>query len=626
MPGHDEGAGSDTEKEESDEDDDDGEAVPADSDDDDDDDDDEGESVVPNTWYKMYSQTTTGGSTNVDEDPVLRMVYPPNKPDFAGPKPGPSNKSRSYPRQTPLDCFQLFWSEAVLAEFCTATNAYAKLFMTSRWRKDMDVKEFKGFLAIILSFGIVKYPAREDAWCGPHSSRFVSSIMSCTRFKAISAAWHWEDYSALVPEEPLLDRSKRARAASAAKKKGNAFWPVKSLIQRLCAAFKSMWNLHQYNDVDEQSIGFKGRHIYRCFNPSKPDKYHFKLYSLNDGQYKYQYDCYLYDGSQTPIEEGQTASSMPIYVLIYKGKEFDRKNYIFVTDNWYTSFAVLVDGLRRGIHHIGTVKMNRKNNPIQFMFGKQARGASPRIRGDCLVSTTIVGNVGNVFCTAWQDKKAVHILSTYNAGQGHCNRMIKTAGKWASTELRRPDIVADYNFGMGGTDGMDQMISYINPRIKSAAWPNRIFLHMLMVSVCNAHIIYYWLHKKGKVAPKVPGGRNTDMRYGIAQFVSELTEQLASASLAEVDAAKRDRETDDVGGHVAEQVFNPEEGTRDKKQNKFLRGLCHECKVKVPTYCPACGKYFCINKSAANPQTCWTKHHHPVETSPKPKSGRFGKQ
>ena len=80
----------------------------------------------------------------------------------------------------------------------------------------MDVKEFKGFLAIILSFGIVKYPAREDAWHGPHSSRFVSSIMSCARFKAISAAWHWEDYSALVPEEPLLDRSKRARAASTA--------------------------------------------------------------------------------------------------------------------------------------------------------------------------------------------------------------------------------------------------------------------------------------------------------------------------------------------------------------------------------------------------------------------------
>ena len=221
-------------------------------------------------------------------------------------------------------------------------------------------------------------------------------------------------------------------------------------------------------------------------------------------------------------------------------------NYIFVTDNWYTSFAMLVDGLRREIHHIGTVRMNRKNNPIQFMFGK--RGASPRIRGDCLVSTTMVANVGNVFCTAWQDKKAVHILSTYNAGQGHCNRMIKTAGKWASTELRRPDIVADYNFGMGGTDGMDQMISYINPRIKSAAWPNRIFLHMLMVSVCNAHIIYYWPHKKGKVAPKVPGDPMTDMRYGIATFVSELTEQLASASLAEVDAAKRDTETDDVGG------------------------------------------------------------------------------
>ena len=115
---------------------------------------------------------------------------------------------------------------------------------------------------------------------------------------------------------------------------------------------------------------------------------------------------------------------MPIYVLIYKGKEFDRKNYIFVTDNWYTSFAMLVDGLRRGIHHIGTVRMNRKNNPIQFMFSKQARGASPRIRGDCLVSTSMVANVGNVFCTAWQDKKKKKYIGLKDVNIGYSQSVL----------------------------------------------------------------------------------------------------------------------------------------------------------------------------------------------------------
>jgi len=619
MPEREEEAGSETEKDDSDEDDDNGlpELIGDDSDDDHDHDDDDDDDT--GTWRKLYSQKATGRpDIHIEGSSGIR-----NKPNFTGPKPGPSNQSRKYARKTPLNCLQLFWSEAILACFVVATNAYAKLFMSVRWRKDIDVNEFKGFLAIILFFGIIKYPSREDAWKSQYSSPFVSNIMTYDRFKAISAAWHWENYGDLVPEgEP--NRPNRVRAAAKAKKKGDAFWPVKSLVVRLNAAFRLMWNPHQRVDLDEQSIGFKGRHAYRCYNPSKPDKYHFKMFAVNDSETKYQYCCYLYEGSQSPIVQGQTATSMPIYNLIYTNEEFHNNGTIVITDNWYTSFAMVVDGLRRGIYHVGTVKLSRKNNPIEFMFGKQTRGASPRTRGDCLVSACdLADDLGRVYCTAWQDKKAVHILSAFNAGHGFCNRMMKTAGVWTDTELPRPHIVGEYNAGMGGTDGMDQWISYINPRIKSTAWPNRIFIHMFMVAVTNAYIIYFWLHKKGKVEPKVPGGPKTDMRYGIAAFVGELAEELAGVSLAAAGGAKKDIDADE---HVAEQCWNPSAGERNSADHQYLRGLCHQCKLhKVRTYCAVCGKYFCITRTVEDAQTCWTKHHNPVETSPKLKSSRSKK-
>ena len=43
---------------------------------------------------------------------------------------------------------------------------------------------------------------------------------------------------------------------------------------------------------------------------------------------------------------------------------------------------------------------------------------------------------------------------------------------------------------MGGTDGMDQQLTYYKPRIKSRRWPVRIFLHFLQVSTFNSFVLY----------------------------------------------------------------------------------------------------------------------------------------
>ena len=39
--------------------------------------------------------------------------------------------------------------------------------------------------------------------------------------------------------------------------------------------------LGQKVDVDDQCIPWSGRHICCCYNPNKPEKWHFKCFALN---------------------------------------------------------------------------------------------------------------------------------------------------------------------------------------------------------------------------------------------------------------------------------------------------------------------------------------------------------
>ena len=45
-------------------------------------------------------------------------------------------------------------------------------------------------------------------------------------------------------------------------------------------SFTSIWTCRQRLSVDEGSIPYKGCVHFKCFNPSKPDKYHLKTFKI----------------------------------------------------------------------------------------------------------------------------------------------------------------------------------------------------------------------------------------------------------------------------------------------------------------------------------------------------------
>lgn len=126
-----------------------------------------------------------------------------------------------------------------------------------------------------------------------------------------------------------------------------------------------------------------------------------------------------------------------------------------------------------------------------------------------------------IYFIAWMDNKPVHLLSSLKSTITQCERYVETKGKgkggWESQTMPQPSIINIYNRFIGGTDKNDQYISYIRPNLKSMSWVVRVYVHLIIISVVNAFIIYSALQdKKG---------------YSVRDFTSELCAELAMETL-----------------------------------------------------------------------------------------------
>ena len=92
--------------------------------------------------------------------------------------------------------------------------------------------------------------------------------------------------------------------------------------------FTAAFHMGQFCDIDEQSIPFKGRHLYRYFNPNKPHKFHFKLFALNDTATGYMKKFYFYTGADGEKDDSVEATTRPVKVLFGDVDEFRNKNLL----------------------------------------------------------------------------------------------------------------------------------------------------------------------------------------------------------------------------------------------------------------------------------------------------------
>ena len=199
----------------------------------------------------------------------------------------------------------------------------------------------------------------------------------------------------------------------------------------------------------------------------------------------------------------------------------------------------------------------------------------------------------------------------------------KVTKVWTRTEFPMPSLIKQYNDGMGGTDGIDQWLAMLRPKIKTKTWIPKVFLHILNVCLVNSYIIWKMVE-----LPKSSS---------LPDFCHELMHALANEYWAEKRGQEEEiiDETKDDFAEKGKRLksiskshfrlvgaqhcpcrkslvlpFQTAENVRKKnhfENNKHQRNKCIICKTNTDIFCKACNIFLHIDDT--NGRNCWSKFH-----------------
>ncbi len=549
-----------------------------------------------------------GAPAQVDDDVFVGL------PSYNGPPCAAVNIPRNC--TTLFDYFRLFYTDEIMNTFVTQTNNYGRKSL-NKW-KDTSIDELFRLFAIIFYMGLVRQPTIRSYWSTRnhrswlfYGNNFVPLVMSLQRFETLMAAFHYID---------VVDRTTQSAQSSAPV---DPLALVNPFLKKLASNYSHYSQCGQFMDIDEMCIKFKGRHKLRQYNAKKPNKWHFKVYCLNNSD-GYLQDFIMFEGGFSNRDDDIAASLHPINVLT-KDPKFHGKNHILCIDNWYTSVEALELCIKRRIQCVGTLRRNRKKIPTSRLF-PLTRGKK---RGEIECFRKQYGKHA-IFMTAWQDNRPVHFLSTYKPWKAHVKRWVKVKNLPSMRKVvSAPSIVKHYAFGMKGTDLLDQYTSYYLFDRKSKKWTRRIFNHFLLISVSNANILRF--RKTGK---------KVSLRQAIENLIVELCPGSFTNYAEEVDLvadddistisstcsneppAKKYRVDDSsvstLGSSVIKESFHCpiKIATHPGADRSCVRRQCGHCKKRTMIFCSACELPLCVDEPG--PDNCFSlfhrKHFHLYST------------
>ena len=216
-------------------------------------------------------------------------------PEFSG----SSSCSTDMSDKTPIEFFELLFTDDILHNVVDQTNLYAEQHLQEKmdtdlpprsrlrlWKKKAHTTiEFIQFLSLIIIMGIINLPQIEDHWIKswPYANTTFSRVMSRDRFSLIMKFLHLNDNKKYI-------------------KKGNPgydpIYKLRPLYNSLMRNFKLAYNLGRELSLDESMIGFKGRVWFIQYMPKKPNKWGMKAFVLADAITGYTYNWSLYAGIQ----------------------------------------------------------------------------------------------------------------------------------------------------------------------------------------------------------------------------------------------------------------------------------------------------------------------------------------
>ncbi|KAJ8708355.1 hypothetical protein PYW07_010480 [Mythimna separata] len=385
--------------------------------------------------------------------------YKGEREPFLPQKTGPVVKS-----ENAYEAFRHYWDDSVLLHIVTETNRYAQWLAESSvsFRRDWydtNIHEILILFSFWMMLGIIRMPSTKSCFTlNPLlQTNIFRKLFSRRRYETLCRALHFNDNS----NKPI-DNSDRLFS----------FGPI---LDHLNLRFKEAYVPSQNICIDESLTLWKGNLKFRQCIRTKAARFGVKTFELCESSTGYLWSFFVYIGKATTYDPTfpSTLMKSTATVLTLIRPLLD-KGYTLFMDNWFNSPLLARFLKTRKTDCVGTLRANCRNVPPLISLCKLKEGHfTARHSGDITVM-------------AYQDKKRkVATISTYHGIQQ--GRMEATSGREAQF---KPQVIVDYNKGMGGVDRKDQMLEpYLLERKRCSKWNMKVFKRLLNCSILNARIV-----------------------------------------------------------------------------------------------------------------------------------------
>lgn len=480
----------------------------------------------------------------------------------SGPVWTPDNDSQ------PIEYFDRFFlptssgGESLWEYLLAETNKYAEyqirkagvLQRHSKMRhwKPIDMQALRAFVGILLNMGLLKKHSIESYWDSAHYSQDTPCfrrVFTLRTFLLILRFFHASD-------SELEDQTRDQRGRSS-----DPTYKFKFVLDHLNQRWSDEYNLSRDISIDETIVGFKGRHtLVNYIRIKKHHQWGPKEYNLADSKTGYVHQTLYHTRGMRTSDHGQPYDVCEKLLRPHGGKY----HRLFV-DNYYMSIPLCHQMLEKDIYVTGTVRSNRRGLPEDI---KSAR----RLRGSMVAKTN-----GEILAMSWVDRKQVRMLTT------HSSAALVSVRRAGGQDTRVPQMVVDYNKGMGGVDVADQMTDHYASELRTVKCWRKIVFHLFDRTVTNAYICY-------KNNP-----HNQERKLTHQKFLVSVIEGLINGYQEPRVRGRRPS----VGPHesrLTERHFI--ENIPDDKRRK-----CAVCSnnasaykgTRIRTWCPDCGVALCLS-------------------------------
>ncbi|ETN14351.1 hypothetical protein PPTG_22233 [Phytophthora nicotianae INRA-310] len=310
-----------------------------------------------------------------------------------------------------------------------------------------------------------------------------SRYMKRDRFKMITRYLHFA--------------SNNAEAASKDKA-----WKVRPVLQVLEKTFCRGYRLGPQISFDEGTIPNRSKfNPVRVYNKDKPHKYGTKVYMTCCAETGYCSRIEVYLGAANNPSAAKGTAQKAVIRNVTKALDGQPAKRLVVADNFYSSCALVLDLLRRGLYYVGTHRNDRLGWPVNFAFTQKTR-PKRMPRGMYRVAQAI--DFPELIAVSWMDSKPVSMIAT---GCATTMTSVKRRAKGESVraDVPCPQVVADYHTGMGGVDQHDQLRLQrysIQQCVAFKKYYRQLFLGFVDMAIVNGFILHKLILKeKGERVP-----------------------------------------------------------------------------------------------------------------------------